>query len=85
VSPPLSFGGLFRRKEKKSTEVSQGAARTRTSAVNDNTSNRITISNALDLLEKMENEKVGDMSGSYKTVVGEFSAISREAGRRNGE
>ncbi len=68
MSPPLSFGGLFRRKEKKSTELSQGAARTRPSAVNDNTSNRITISNALDLLEKMEKEKVGDMSRNLNPI-----------------
>jgi len=64
VSPPLSFGSLFRRKEKKSPEAGQEAAKMRFNIANDNTSNRITVSNALDLLEKMENEKVGDMSRS---------------------
>jgi hypothetical protein len=63
VSPPLSFGGLFKRKDKKSPEVGQGAARIQSDVMNDN-SNRLTISNALDLLEKMEKEKVGDMSRS---------------------
>lgn len=62
MSPPLSFGSLFRRKEKKSPESSQGIARIRSNAIDDNSSNRLTISKALNLLEKMENEKVGEMS-----------------------
>jgi hypothetical protein len=62
VSPPVSFGSLFRRKDKKSPESNQAAARGQSDVMNDNNSNRITISNSIDLLEKMENEKVGDMS-----------------------
>jgi hypothetical protein len=64
MSPPLSFGSLFRRKDKKSPELSRGAARIQSDVVNGNNSNRLTISKALDLLEKMENEKVSDMSRS---------------------
>jgi hypothetical protein len=74
VSPPLSFGSLFKRKEKKppqenqigrpdflQTDISRtkigGSYEAKTS--NENT---LSISDALDILRKMEDEKVGDMS-----------------------
>jgi hypothetical protein len=58
MSPPLSFGGLFKRKSKKQPELKG----TESNVVKEANSNRLTISKALDLLEKMENEKVGEMS-----------------------
>ena len=76
MSPPLSFGGLFRRKEKKSPEVSQGAAR-----MQSNDSNRLTISKALDLLEKIENEKVGDMSRNLIPIRESLENILLSIGR----
>ena len=81
MSPPLSFGGLFRRKEKKSPEVSQGAARMQSNVVNDNNSNRLTISKALDLLEKIENEKVGDMSRNLIPIRDSLENILLSIGR----
>lgn len=76
MSPPLSFGSLFKRKEKKPSEVSQSGKfpdphsvdagveikGREPDIVNDINSNRLTISNALDLLERKGDEKVGDMS-----------------------
>jgi hypothetical protein len=75
VSPPLSFGSLFKRKDKKPPKENQlwkpdvsrtdssreeiGVNTTKTS--NENT---LSISDALDILRKMEDEKVGDMSRS---------------------
>jgi hypothetical protein len=76
MSPPLSFGGLFRRKEKKSPEVSQGAAR-----MQSNDSNRLTISKALDLLEKIENEKVDDMSRNLIPIRESLENILLSIGR----
>ena len=76
MSPPLSFGGLFRRKEKKSPEVSQGAAR-----MQSNDSNRLTVSKALDLLEKIENEKVGDMSRNLIPIRESLENILLSIGR----
>jgi hypothetical protein len=76
MSPPLSFGGLFRRKEKKSPEVSQGAARMKS-----NDSNRLTISKALDLLEKIENEKVDDMSRNLIPIRESLENILLSIGR----
>jgi hypothetical protein len=75
VSPPLSFGSLFKRKEKKlpqenqieKPDVSQtdssraGIGGTVTKTSNENI---VSISDALDILRKMEDEKVGDMSRS---------------------
>ena len=75
VSPPLSFGNLFRRKEKKSSQVSRsekhydsrsidrkGEFESNESDVVINDDSGLTISNALDLLRRMEDEKVGDLS-----------------------
>ena len=76
MSPPLSFGGLFRRKEKKSPEVSQGATRMKS-----NDSNRLTISKALDLLEKIENEKVDDMSRNLIPIRESLENILLSIGR----
>jgi hypothetical protein len=78
VSPPLSFGNLFKRKGKKPPqEIQTGKSepsrphslrpdieesepyRAKTSD-----DNRLSIPDALDLLRKIENEKVGDMSRS---------------------
>jgi hypothetical protein len=75
MSPPLSFGSLFKRKEKKlpqenqigKPDVSQtdssraGIGGTVTKTSNENI---VSISDALDILRKMEDEKVGDMSRS---------------------
>jgi hypothetical protein len=76
VSPPLSFGNLFKRKEKKSTQVNEpgkpdlpvgsrgeiaGPEPYRAKASNEN---GLKISDALDILRKLEDEKVGDMSRS---------------------
>jgi hypothetical protein len=78
VSPPLSFGNLFKRKEKKpfpanqprKTDLSQPASsgaeikgiEPYETKLSDE--NRLSISDALDILRKMEDEKVGDMSRS---------------------
>jgi hypothetical protein len=72
MCPPLSFGNLFRRKEKKSSPASRlGSSDTDSGGelegsktvigrnVNDS---KLTISNALNLLERMEDEMVGDLS-----------------------
>jgi DNA repair ATPase RecN len=78
MSPPLSFGDLFRRKVKKQREESPSGKSSDQRAVGidaepkgtgpgvrrKTNGNRLTISSALDLLEKMENEKVSDMSRS---------------------
>jgi hypothetical protein len=75
MSPPLSFGNLFRRKEKKSSQVSHSekyddsrstdrkgefASNESDEVINDDSG--LTISNALDLLRRMEDEMVGDLS-----------------------
>ena len=76
MSPPLSFGGLFRRKVKKPREESPSGTSPDQRAVGvdaelkgtgsdvrrKTNGNGLTISDALDLLKKMENEKVGDLS-----------------------
>jgi hypothetical protein len=75
MSPPLSFGSLFKRKEKKPPQENQigkpdvsqtdssrgGIGGTATKTSNENI---VSISDALDILRKMEDEKVGDMSRS---------------------
>ena len=75
MSPPLSFGNLFRKKEKKSSQVSRseksddshsidrkGELESNETDVVKNDDSELTISNALDLLRRMEDEKVGDLS-----------------------
>lgn len=75
VSPPLSFGSLFKRKEKKSPDANRTdkfdkspPLDTITRAEGSETdfetfkSNNISISDALNLLEKWADEKVGDLS-----------------------
>lgn len=73
VSPPLSFGNLFRRKDKKSSHVSHSlkpddghtidiGGEIKSTETYDK--NELSISNALDLLKRMEDEKVGDLSRS---------------------
>jgi hypothetical protein len=75
VSPPLSFGSLFRRKEKKSSQVSRpeksydshsidhiGEIESNETDVMKNGDGELTISNALLLLRRLEYEMVGDMS-----------------------
>jgi hypothetical protein len=75
VSPPLSFGNLFRRKEKKSSQVSRSEKDYASRSIDRkgefesdkidvviNDDSGLTISNALDLLRRMEDEKVGDLS-----------------------
>jgi hypothetical protein len=73
VSPPLSFGSLFKRKEKKPPQENQigkpdvsqtdrsveeiGGTATKT-----HNENILSISDALDVLRRIEDEKVGDMS-----------------------
>ncbi|CAN5273947.1 hypothetical protein BH18THE2_BH18THE2_02400 [soil metagenome] len=75
MSPPFSFGNLFRRKEKKSSQVSRseksdvshsidrkGEFESNETDVVINDDSGLTISKALDLLRRMEDEKVGDLS-----------------------
>ena len=76
VSPPLSFGSLFKRKEKKppqenhienisETDSSRTTiGRSETYKAKTSNENTLSISAALDTLRKMEDEKVGDMSRS---------------------
>jgi hypothetical protein len=73
VSPPLSFGSLFKRKEKKPPQQnlplqpdSSSAEIKGTKSYNSKSSNEnsVSISDALDILRKIEGEKVGDMSRS---------------------
>jgi hypothetical protein len=77
VSPPLSFGNLFKRKDKKlfpanrpKPDLSKTASSdseikgTEPSGMKRSDENRLSISDALDILRKMEDEKVGDMSRS---------------------
>jgi hypothetical protein len=80
VSPPLSFGSLFKRKEKKSPQQNQPSkpdlsrsigtgseiAGTEAYSVKNNIENTLTISNALDLLKRMEDEKAGDL---YRILI----------------
>jgi hypothetical protein len=80
VSPPLSFGSLFKRKEKKSPQENQPGrpdlsrsigtgsetAGTEAYSVKNNTENTLTISNALDILKRMEDEKAGDL---YRILI----------------
>jgi hypothetical protein len=78
MSPPLSFGNLFKRKVKKPTRHDQ-VGRPDISEFNDSqietkgsdlykvrtgNESRLSISDALDLLRKIDGEKVGDMSRS---------------------
>ena len=78
VSPPLSFGRLFKRKEKKPAQENQirrpdfsqtDSSRTEiggseTYEAKTSNENTLSVSDALDILRKMEDEKVGDMSRS---------------------
>jgi hypothetical protein len=72
VSPPLSFGSLFRRKEKKSFETNSSKSSTDTGAggegIKGSYENELTIAEALDLLKRMDDEKVGEMSTELKPV-----------------
>ena len=72
MSPPLSFGSLFKRKEKKLPQENQirrpDVSQTDSSvaevgmATKTSNENTLSISDALDILRKIEDEKVGDMS-----------------------
>jgi hypothetical protein len=73
MSPPLSFNRLFKRKEKRPQgerervdlhPTSTGTNSERVEPHKGKTTNgdRLSISDALDILRKMEDEKVGDMS-----------------------
>jgi hypothetical protein len=75
VSPPLSFGSLFKRKDKKPPQENQigkpnvsqtdsSVAEIGGTAAKTSNENTLSISDALDILRKMEDEKVGDMSRS---------------------
>ena len=80
MSPPLSFGSLFKRKEKKSPQENQPGkpdlsrsigtgseiAGTEAYSVKNNIENTLTISNALDVLKRMEDEKAGDL---YRILI----------------
>jgi hypothetical protein len=81
VTPPLSFGSLFKRKEKKLPETDssrissdtragggEGIEGTRTNLSKGSYENEMTITDALDLLKRMEDEKVGDMSRNLMPV-----------------
>ena len=75
MSPPLSFGSLFRRKEKKSSQVSRPEKSYNSHSVDRKgeierdeidvekyNDSELPISNALGLLRRMEDEMVGDLS-----------------------
>lgn len=76
MSPPLSFGSLFRRKEKKSSPASRLGSSddahsmdsrgelegSKTEIGRNVNDSELTISNALDFLKRMEDEMVGDLS-----------------------
>jgi hypothetical protein len=76
MSPPLSFSSLFRRKEKKSSPASRLGSSddahsmdsggelegSKTEFVRNENDSELSISNALSLLSKMEDEIVGDLS-----------------------
>jgi hypothetical protein len=72
VSPPLSFGSLFKRKEKKlpqqnlplQPDSSRAEVGMKTYEAKTGNGNILSISEALDILRKIEDEKVGDMSRS---------------------
>ena len=82
VSPPLSFGSLFKRKEKKSPDGDSSGKSSGTRTVGggeeiegiettiskNEYENEMTIADALDLLKRMEDEKVGDMSRNLMPV-----------------
>jgi hypothetical protein len=75
VSPPISFGSLFKRKEKKSSQVSRPRRSDEAPSIDStvgiegneidvgkNNDSELTISDAQDLLRRMEDEIVGDLS-----------------------
>jgi hypothetical protein len=82
VSPPLSFGSLFKRKDKRSLDADSSGKSSGTHAVvggeeiegtrntisKNEYENEMTITDALDLLKRMEDEKVGDMSRNLMPV-----------------
>ena len=82
VSPPLSFGSLFKRKEKRSPDANSSGKTSGTHAVGggeeiegtkatiskNEYENKMTISDALDLLKRMDDEIVGDMSRNLLPV-----------------
>ncbi|HET6715720.1 MAG TPA: hypothetical protein VFG90_01225, partial [Nitrososphaeraceae archaeon] len=82
MAPPLSFGSLFKRKEKRSPAADSSGKSSGTRTVGgveeiegiettiskSNYENEITITDALDLLKRMDDEKVGDMSRNLMPV-----------------
>ena len=82
VSPPLSFGSLFKRKEKRSPDANNSGKSsgtrtvgggeeiegTRTTISKTEYENEMTITDALDLLKRMDDEIVGDMSRNLMPV-----------------
>lgn len=81
VSPPLSFGSLFKRKEKKLPESNssksssdtragggEGIKGTTANLSKSSYENELTITEALDLLKRMDDEKVGEMSRELTPV-----------------
>jgi hypothetical protein len=65
VSPPLSFGSLFKRKEKKSFVTNGSKSSSDMGAgggVKSSYENELTITEALDLLNRMDGDMVGEMS-----------------------
>ena len=82
MSPPLSFGSLFKRKDRRSPDANSSRKTSGTHAVGggeeiegtkatiskNEYENKMTITDALDLLKRMEDEKVGDMSRNLMPV-----------------
>jgi hypothetical protein len=82
VSPPLSFGSLFKRKEKKLPRVDKGEKPESTSSIDggeefegretsvtrNDREDELTITEALDLLKRMNEENVGAMSRELMPV-----------------
>ena len=82
VSPPLSFGSLFKRKDRRSPDANSSGKSSGTRTVGGGEEiegtkatiskieyeNKMTISDALDLLKRMDDEIVGDMSRNLMPV-----------------
>lgn len=82
VSPPLSFGSLFKRKDRRSPDANSSGKSSGTRTVGGGEEiegtkatiskieyeNKMTISDALDLLKRMDDEIVGDMSRNLLPV-----------------
>ncbi|HEU4443881.1 MAG TPA: hypothetical protein VFR94_04320 [Nitrososphaeraceae archaeon] len=92
MSPPLSFGGLFKRKEKKVSLTNNSAKQDLSQSGSEGTGgehykvgtdyeNKLSISDALDILRKIEDEKVGDMSRTLIPIKQSLESTLLSIGR----